>query len=224
MSTSVADVVNRAAAYSVANAATTLTSNTSEMITQVGAAEQDVYTKVAQASRYFWNTFDGTCTAASSGRTFDTATIGNVERIVRLTLTDTLQLVNPVDVEDVWAEIAPRYYVLGTTIYEVGSDWGASGTVNLTVGYASAPAVLDPTGSALQTVSLPDKYADLLSIKLAVYLAQKDMESRDPAEVQNLSAQYSDRLSSVIDSLGHFSGFVKRRFLNPNTYPEGSDG
>jgi hypothetical protein len=224
MSVSVADVVNRAAYHNVANAATTLTSNTSEMIAKVGAFEQDVFTEVAKKSRFFWASFDGVSTTGSAHRTLDTATIGNVERIVRVNLTDSGTQLNPVDYDDVWAEIAPRYYVLGTVLTEVDSDWGAAGTVNITVGYAKAPVPLDPTGSALQTITLPDKYADLLSIRMAGYLALKDMESRDPAEVGTLDTLYSGRLGNVIESLGHFPGFVKRRFPNPNPYPEGSDG
>ena len=223
MSTQVADVVNRAAYHSVANAATTLTSNPAEMIAKVAAFEQDVFTKVAQENRYFWQSFAATSSNAALNRTFDTATIGNVERIVRVTLTATGVPIYSVDIEDTYAEIAPRYYILGTVITEVGSDWGASGTVGITIGYAAAPAALDPNGSATQTITLPDKYADLLSIKLAGYLAQKDMESRDPAEVQNLDALYQSRLAGVIQSLDHFGGITRRRYIDPVNYPVASD-
>lgn len=223
MSVSCADVVNRAASHSVANAATSLTSNTSEMIEKIDAFQGDVYTKIASENRFFWGTFDAVSSTGTSGRFFDTATAGNVERLVRVTLTDTGVLVNPVDVEDTDAELAPRYYVLGSQVWEVGSDWGAAGTVNVTIGYASAPAALDSTGSILQTISLPDKYADLLSIRLAGYLAAKDMESRDPSEVANLQNAYDQRLASVIQSLDQFAGAVKRRFISPYNFPVTSD-
>lgn len=223
MATTCSDVVNRAVFHSVANAATTLTSNTTEMIAKIAAFEQDVYTKVARENRFFWDTFDATSNDDASGRFFDTATAGNVERLVRVTFTGTDTVVRPVDVEYAAAELAPRYYVLGSMIWEVGSDWGATGTVGLTIGYASAPALLDPSGSILQTISLPDKYADLLSIKLAAYLAAKDMESRDPMEVQNLESAYSDRLASVIASLDQFGGIVNRAFISPYGWPVASD-
>lgn len=219
---SVADIVSRAAAHSVANAATSLTSNTAEMIAQIAAYEHDVFAALAARSRFFWRSFAATSTSGTGNRSFDTATIGNVERIVRVSLTATDTPVSSVDVEDVFAEAAPRYTLLGTTITEVGSDWGAAGAVALTIGYTLAPAPLDPAGTALQTITLPEKYADLLEMRLASYLALKDCESRDPAEVETLDREYADRLASVTRSLELFSGPVRRRFMNPANYPIGS--
>lgn len=219
MSRSVADIVAGAVGHSVANSAPSLTANTFEMISKVAAFERDAYTAVAAKNRFFWDSFDTTSNDDSAGRFVDTAVAGNVERLVQVTFTDTGAVLHPVDLEDTDAEIAPRYYMRGTLLTEVGSDWGASGTVNLTYGYAQSPGDLDPTGSATQPISLPDRYADLLEIRLAAYLAGKDLESRDPNEVSTLNTRYQERLSSVIASLDQYGGAVRRRFVNPSGYP-----
>lgn len=220
MPTTIADIVNGAAAYNVANAATTLTSNTPEMIDQVSSFEHDVFTQIAAENRVL-SVIAGVTSAAGSVRTFDTATLGNVERLIRVTLA-TGGLINPVDVEDVDAEVGLRYVMQGTIITEVPS-WDLTATgLALLITYAPTAAVLDRAGSANQTVTLPDKYVDLLKMRLAQYLAQKDMESRDPAEVSNLQGMYEGRLKTVLLSLDMYEGEVNRRFVNPKPWKPGS--
>ncbi len=215
MSVTCQDVINRAVGYSVANQATILTQNSADLIAKIGQFERDIFTKISSQNRFFYKEAAGTSTVDSANRTFDTAVIGDIERIIRVLLTATSQSIEVVDAEDTVAEIAPRYYLLGTVMTEVGSDWGATGAVGITIGYAAGPAALDPTGSTTQTVTIPDRYADLLSTRLASYLASKDLESRDPAEVSVLDNQYQMRLMSVINSLDMYGGAVRRRFVNP---------
>lgn len=222
MSSTVATVVQLATAYSSQNNDPLLTSNTVEMIAQVNAFERDIYRVAAAENRYFHQQTTLTSTSGSSARTVDLSTPGNVERIILATLADGTVL-SQVDVEDVYAALAPRYYVLGQTMHEVSSDWSATtGMVDVTLDYASQPALLDTSGLTSQTVSLPDPYVDLLALKLAQYLAVKDV-GRAPEEAAALQSLYDARLAHVMDSLAHYGGTARRRFISPFKIPGGSE-
>lgn len=223
MSTAVSDILSRALGYSVQNDDPTLTASSAEMISVVSGFERDIYRVAAQDNRYFVNIGQTvTSTSASGNRTASLASVTpGIERILRVALPDGTW-VSQVDYEDPDAEIAPRYYVLGQTMYEVGSEWGATGTVTLTVDYGVKPAILDATSNMAQTVTLPDEYADLLVLRLANYLASKDV-GRDPAEAQTFDSLYQGRMQDVLASLAHFGGLARRRFLAPNVIPGGSE-
>lgn len=222
MSTAISDILSRAIGYSVQNNNPDLTSSTAEMISVVAGFERDIYRLAAQDNRFFVHTASLTSTNGSSGRTVDlsSATPG-IERLLRVQDASGVWL-SIVDFEDVDAEIAPRGYVLGQTLTEVLSEWGASGTVTFSIDYGVKPATLDPTAALSQTVTLPDEYTDLLVLRLASYLATKDV-GRDPAEAQTLDTLYQGRLEDVTSSLFHFPGAIRRRFLAPNVIPGGSE-
>lgn len=222
MSTDISTVIQRAIGRSISNNDPGMTGNSSLMIAEVAAYERDIFRVAARESRFFYTEASVTSTDAPSARSIALSAITPpIERIVRVLLPTGVPL-KQVDYEDQGAELAPRYYVFRTTLYEVGSEWGASGPVTMTVGYAESPAVLDVAGSLSQTVTLPDEYTDLLDLRLAQYLAVKDT-GRDPTEAQALGAEYGARLSDVIDGLDHFGGSVRRRFISPAEQPRGSE-
>lgn len=223
MSTAIQDILSRALGYSVQNAAPDLTASSSEMISVVAGFERDIYRVAAQDNRYFVDIGQTvTSTNASANRTADlSALTPAVERLFRVTLPGGTW-VSLVDYEDTDAELAPRAYVLGQTLYEVGSEWGATGAVALGIDYGVKPATLDPTSNMAQTVTLPDEYTDLLVLRLAAYLSEKDT-GRDPAEAQGFDALYQQRLQDVLAALASFGGRTRRRFLAPNVVPGGSE-
>jgi hypothetical protein len=71
--------------------------------------------------------------------------------------------------------------VLGETLQEVGSDWGAAGAIVVYVKYVYGAVPIDPDGAYSQLVTVPDPWSDLLELPIARYLCQKD-PGRDPAE------------------------------------------
>jgi hypothetical protein len=204
----------------VSSTSTDLYSDTSEIIFQVGQFEQDIYAHAAKSGRYFYSTEPISSSNNSANRTLTSASPTRIERLIRVLLPDGTPA-RRVDHEDTAAERAPRYYVLGTTIHEVGSDWGSSGILAMTIGFAQSPALLSPTGALTQNVSLLDKGADVLAIRLAEYFARKDT-GRDPKEVDDLKARGDERLATLLDSLAHFGGNASRRFVSPEPQNGGS--
>ena len=215
MTLSVNDIVTRARAFSVSNNAATLTGNPGEMIARVSDDQMQVFQAAAEADRYFATIATAASADLPANRTVDLAGLAApCERIVWVTRADGV-LVNPVDFEDQRAALPPRYYLVGQQIIaEVASDWGASGPVALTVGYAFGAAPLDPLGGLAQTLVLPDRYGDVLVARLAAYLAAKDT-GRAPEEVQRLDQMAAGRLDLMLKSMAHFEGIPHRRFVSP---------
>jgi len=223
MATAIQDVLTRALGYSTQDNAADLYSNTSEIIAQVAAFERDIFRVAAAFTRNLVVQASSSFNSnnASANRTVDLSTASpGVERIIRIQLGGVW--VSLVDVEDIDAELPPRAYLLGSVLTEVGSDWGATGVVALVIDYVVKPATLDPTSNLSQTITLPDEFADLLAIRLAHYLAIKDV-GRDPAEAQELDTIYQTRLKTMLDALDHREGEARRRFLAPYIVPGGSE-
>ena len=221
MTVTVNDIVTRAAAFSVSNNAASLTGNPSEMIARVSDDQMQVLQAAADANRFLLTVATATSSDAASGRTADLAAVSApVERVLWVVRSDGV-LVNPVDFEDQRAALPPRYYLLGTILAEVESDWGASGPVALTVGYGLGAVPLDPLGGLAQTLVLPDRYADVLVTRLAAYLAAKDT-GRPPEEITRLDEMAAGRLDLMLKSMAHFEGTPHRRFVSPGPAQGGS--
>jgi hypothetical protein len=135
-------------------------------------------------------------------------------RIIKFVLNDG-RTVEQVDIQDLEAELTPRYNVLGTTMYEVGSDWGSSGgLVSGTLTYVRLPSVLSTSGDLTQTLTLPDEFADMLELRLARYLAHKDV-GRDVAELERLDKLIEDQDGDFVSHITEFAGVESRRFTIP---------
>jgi len=219
VSVTINDIIQRAIGMSVQNNAATLTSNAPEMITQIGQYESDVYIAAAKANRFFTDSDTVTSTSGSSARTADLSTLTTLERIIRASIT--AGSLNRVDVEDPDAELSPRYYLLGQTMYEVEDDWGATGTVTITVDFATRPAALSPTGGLSQTVTLPDRWCPILSKRLAAYLSRKDV-GRAPEEAQGFDDAAALEMAAMLASMELFGGMTHRRFISPEPFTPGS--
>lgn len=221
MATTVQDVVNRAKKMAVTNTSAELTNDSAEMIFQVQSFENELYQAAARAGRYFYSSSTVASSAGAANRTV--AIPATAERLVHVFLSGTPEtLYSRVDREDPDAELAPRFYVEGQTITEVSSDWGSTGSKSIVVGFAQAPAALTITGALTQTVSTPDRHADFLAIRLAEYLVRKDV-GNDPSLIQSLKARGDERLGEILESLAHYPGVARRRFISPEPLPPGSN-
>lgn len=215
MTTTCQTIVTRAQAFSALNQP--LTTDRAEMLSRIRADQQALFTSVAGLARdRFTTTTALTSTAAARGRTCDLAGVTPpVERVLQLVLSDGREVFQ-VDELDQAAELAPRYFVRGTTLVEVGNDWNtAAGTaVTATLAYVYGATDIDPAGLYTQAVSVPDAWVDLLVLPLAMYLHTKD-PGRDPAEYQALAARLDERQQAFLAYLGNYGGVEHRRFILP---------
>lgn len=218
MATTCQQIVQRAAAFSPLNAP--LVTDPVEMLARLASVQQAVWTATVDQNRdRFQVTAVLTATAAPRARLLPfTALDRPLERVLRLVLADGRE-VSQVDPLDVEAELAPRYVANADGLLEVGSDWGPNGAVTATVTYCYGPAPLVPSGSLGQLVSLPDEWADLLVLPLAMYCVQKD-PGRDPAEYDRLAGMRAEVEQRWAAHLAHRSGVETRRFVIPT--PTGS--
>jgi hypothetical protein len=124
---------------------------------------------------------------------------------------------NQVDLQDLEAELAPRFYPLGTKLVEVGNEWGASGVVTLSVWFGYRPAELVLTGDLTQAITVPDRFADWLELDFAAYAAAKDFgrAASDPQEATRLLTEQESVLQALLLHLDHFAGPSSRRFILP---------
>lgn len=218
MSTTIQDIQTRAVAWSSANGLQSLVSDNAEIINRVAADERQLFDLAASTNSYFLATTAAvTSSSGTSARTITTTALTPpVGRILRFVLNSGAE-VNQVDVRDTDAELSPRYYMLGTTLYEVSNDWSAaSGTVSGTLTYVKRPTVLSTTGTLTQTVTLPDEFTDILDLKLAHYLAHKDY-GREQPEIKRLEEMVARREQDFVQFITSFGGVEARRVTIPST-------
>lgn len=219
MSTTCQTVVTRATAMSAMNAA--LADDRAEMLSRIRADQQALFTGVAGLTRdRFKRSVPVTSSSGSGGRTISLTGLSDaatypVERVLKLTLASGAE-VSQVDELDTDAELAPRYFVRGTTLVEVGNDWNTvnAAVVGGTLVYVYGPADIDPTGDYTQVVTVPDQWLDLLVLPLAMYLHQKDA-GRDPAEYERLRSMHEAREAAFLSYLGNYGGTEAKRFDLP---------
>jgi hypothetical protein len=215
MATTAQQIVNRAIARNVANRLTSLTSDTSEMLHRINADAIELRQQLLEGNRTFFQEREVKASSnAASSRVLDLSALATpCFRLLKLELPSGTEI-SVVDLRDQDAELAPRGYPKGKTIVEVGSEWGSSGAVNITVFYVKGVASLTLTGALSQTVTIDDEYASLLDNRLAKYLAQKDT-GRDPQEVTDLDAEYQTGLVSYLDFLNGVGGTQALRHVLP---------
>jgi hypothetical protein len=216
MTTTLQQIQDRAVAFSSANGLSSLVSDTAEMINRIAALEQAVYDLATRENRHFFALKAAIAsTSAASDRSIAlTGLTVPCGRILQFKLADG-RIVNQVDVLDVEAELAPRYYVLGKTIYEVGNDWSASSAaISGFLTYVRQPAVLNKAGTLTQTLSLDDEFTVLLELRLAEYLAHKDV-GRDPTELERLEKMIAEAEANFVSHITEFGGVEARRFNQP---------
>ena len=222
MTTTVQDILDRALERSTANESALFSGGNVEILTRVDRSQQRLFTRLADENRYFYM-HSGTAASsdAASARVIDLSVLSPaVERLLYLEL-PTGEQVNAVDIQDLTAELAPRFYPKGSTLVEVGQDWGASGIVTLNIWYAYRPAPLVLAGALSQSVTVPDRFCDYLELDLAIYLAGKDFGRTESAqsEVSRLTAEQGAVYQDYLGFLGHFAGPGARRFVLPVPVP-----
>lgn len=188
--------------------------STHEILARIQSDQQALFTATSHLARdRFKHTESLTSTSGSSARTVDlTGTTYPLERVLRVTLAD--EEVSQVDELDQDGELAPRYFVRGLTLVEVGTDWGSSGTKSLSLTYAYGPTDIDPEGALTQTITVPDAWADLLVLPLAMYLCTKDPQP-NPAEYEKLARSLDERQAAYLEYLQGYGGVAARRFDLP---------
>jgi len=229
MPTSCQAIVDRAKGFSLWNPSLTANVNF-DLLSQIKADQQQLFTDNANDTRdLFQATVALTSNNAASGRVFPidpvslaalTPTAPPCERVLVIVLDDGRYL-SQVDVQDVGAEYPPRYIVRGKALIEVSNDWGSPGAIGATLDYVCGPSLIDPTGDLTQTVSVPDEWADLLALPLAIYLHTKD-PGRPADEAQALAQQLTLQQTAFSDYLRNFGGVEVKRFVLPT--PQRSTG
>lgn len=213
MATTCQNVIDRAKAMNPLN--TTLVSDPVEMLTRIQQIQQRVFTALAKlnGTRFAVAAAQGS-TNASANRTVDlTALAQPVERIIRVSFSTGAEIY-PVTELDPNAQLAPRYFPRGTKLYEVGSDWGATGVVAVTILYAFGAATITVTGATSQAVTVPDEWADVLILPLARHLHLKD-PGRDPVEYDRLTALYVQAWGGFMEYAANYDGDLMRSQLLP---------
>lgn len=219
MATTVQDVIDRAVALSVANQG--LATNPPDLIYRINQYQRRAFTEFTDVNRYAFQTSASVVSSAGNGNrvaTLSTLT-AKVERVLKVTLPSGVE-VSQVDLQDVTAELAPRYYPRGETLVEVGTDWNTAAptAVTLTVAYCSRPDDLNTIGATNQLVSIPDGYCDILVYELAAYFAFSDV-GRDPGEAQALMAQRNAAMANWITQGGHYAGVPAYQLAIPSPSP-----
>lgn len=209
MTTTLQQIQDRAVAFSSANGLSSLISDTSEIISRIQADQEALYAGLAdQWGALTQVSASVASTSGSSGRTISLVITPPIRRVISLILANG-QRVREVAVDDQDARHSPRYYILGSSLVEVGSDWGATGVANATLVYAGGPVVLAPSGALTQLVTIADEWTDLLVLPLAMYLVQKDV-GRESAEYERLERVLASRRDAYTTYLANYSGEIVR--------------
>lgn len=226
MSTTCQTIYARAKRFSLMNAS--LAPTKPEVLARIESEQQAVFAMLASQhrDRYQVSTTANSTNAASS-REIDLSVITPVVlRVLKLAITSSGEEVNQVDVLDQDADFAPRYFVRGQKLIEVGSDWGASGVIGMTLIYVQGPTAITASGAYSQTITIPDEWADLLVLPLAMYLFQiaGPMANTDQApqfrtaeEYQRLEKLLAEKREAFAEYLKNYGGVEVRRFMLPTT-------
>lgn len=215
MTTTCQFIVDRAKGQNLLNAP--LVADTTDMLARIRAIQQRIFSSCAGITRdRFKTSVTGNSSSAASGRSLDLTQAAfslPIERILQVKLASGVE-VNQVDELDVEAELAPRYFPRGTSLYEVNGEWGPTGIVPLTVLYVYGATAISVTGNLSQNVSVPDEWTDTVVLPLAMYLHSKD-PGRDPLEYERLEKLYTGTWTDFVGYLTNYSGNESRRFVMP---------
>lgn len=219
MTTTCQEIYARAKRFNIAN--NELAPTKHEFLSRINADQHALFASIAAITRdRFQTTAAINSNNASSAREIDfSATTPSVQRILKVVITSSAAEITQVDVLDTDAEFAPRYFVRGQKLIEVGSDWGASGVVGVTLTYVYGATAIDATGASSQLITVPDEWADLLVMPLALYFYQQSPATgaRAEAEFQRLTAMLEERQKAFYEYVKNYGGVEARRFMMPQT-------
>lgn len=206
MATTIDQLLARAEDRRVANGGTSLRpSDASIIVARVNDYCHEILTRLALEARDYLLVRQVVTSSTSSDR-YDLETLPR--KLSRLTAvyfaiggfpqTDGTRL-NQVQPGDEDVAFAPRFTVRGTMIVEVGSDWAAPfSTVNLAIYGAERAADLTGSVTSIAIPALiPDRFAMLVELRLAQWLAEKD-EARDPDEIAKYAALWEAKFAEFV--------------------------
>lgn len=212
MSTTAQQIYVRARQMNPANVP--LAPTPAEILARIEADQQALFAEMSGGTRdRFQTTNILASTGGSSARTFDlSASVPPVERILQLNLADGREA-RQVDVLDIEAELSPRYIVRGQTLVEVSNDWSSTaGAVTATLIYVYGPTSISPTGDYSQTITIPDAWADVLVLPLALYFASQRASAPGDAA---LAPKLQERTAAFAAYLENYGGVESSRFIQP---------
>lgn len=230
MSSTIQNVIDRAKSFNPLNVK--LGNDAVDMCTRVQQHQQRVFTALASlpmallGSSKFVVQQTLTSSSGASGRTVDLTTVSApIERILRVSLASSNVDINKVTEFDVTTQLAPRYFIRGTLLNEVGSDWSTvTGTVSINLLYCFGATPIVVTNGTGQNVTVPDEWLDILILPLARYFFNQD-PGRDPAEYQWLDSQYAETWNRFLVFATNFPGEYSDLSMfapPPATYPVGA--
>lgn len=184
MAKTVQNVVDAATAQDLSLDGDLLVQDTAEIIGKVNDFVNEMFTKLAAYVGYYYAAKTTiTSTTGSSARTLDltNASTITVFRLRKVEINSSGSQVFLVPEIAQAVQPSPRAFQRGQTLHEVGSEWGATGTVNIDVIYARGPVQLDESGAFSQSVDLPERWTHPLELKLTGYLVRKDGRPQEAA-------------------------------------------
>ncbi|NIM54228.1 MAG: hypothetical protein GTO15_06395 [Pseudomonas stutzeri] len=189
MAKTVQNIVDAATAQDIALDGDLFVQDTEEIIGRVNEFVNELYTQLVAYVPYYYGTKDTlTSSSGSSGRTLDLTNAGAITpfRLRKLEI-DGAQLFLVEELAQ-GAQPSPRAFQRGTTLHEVGDEWGASGTVDVALTYTRGPAQLSESGTFSQVVDLPDRWTHPIKHRLTAYLLRKDGRPQEAPVYEQLAA------------------------------------
>lgn len=219
MTTTVQNIIDRAVGRNIANRGGSLTQSTVEMIHVVNQYANRLRQQLLERNHsFFFHEETKASSNAASDRVLDLDALTSTQkvgRLIALKLPDTTEI-SIVDYKDRAAALAPRGYPKKKTIVEIGSEWGSTGPITITVAYNIGCTPLVLTGATTQAVTVDDEYSWLLDNRLGRYLANKDV-GRDEAEVKLLDIEYEAGFEDYVSWLTNVGG--PQTLQNPPSVP-----
>jgi hypothetical protein len=220
MTTTVQNIIDRAVDRNLANRGTSLTQSTVALIKEVDSYARNLRQALIDRNHtFFFHEETKASSAAASARILDLDALTSAQKVGRLIALylPSTEEISIVDYKDREAALAPRGYPKKKTIVEIGSEWGTTGAITITVAYNIGVTQLTLTGATTQTVTVDDEYAWLLDNRLARYFAAKDV-GRSSDELENLDAEYNAGFESYVDWLTDIAG--PQTLRNPPSVPQ----
>ena len=214
------NILDRAIDLSTANQSAMFTGKDAEVLTRINYAQQRLFSRLAMQNRFFFVTRASVnSTVGAAAREVDLGALSNppLERLLKAVLPNGADL-SQVDLQDLEAELPPRFYPFGTKIIEVSSDWGASGAVVIGIWYAYRPTELNLAGNLTQNITVPDRFCEYLDLDFAKYIARKDF-GRDSSEEKRFHDEREAVYTDLANSIDQFPGVATQRFILPVTQP-----
>lgn len=212
MAKTVQKIIDLAGQQELAADQDTLLQDTYEALSFLQDYCVEVRRRLARFCVYYYTTYKQfTSTTGGADRQVDLATVGSGEylpvAIRRLALDDDSEIFL-VDETRKNEMPAPRAFLRGTMLWEVDSEWGASGALYVNVTYVRESSTLDLDGDYTQNIDLPEDWTRPVVHALTGYIADKDGRKQDAAAWYEKADKHIEALA---DQLAQMYGVDRQR-------------